>query len=195
MKMERWLKKLERLSACNDGISFARTYKTSGNAWKYCKRGDWMLWLIGKMSGESCSDKRKKLVLTACKCARLALKHVPEGEKRPLQTIETSEKWAKDEGVTLAEVHDAADAAYAAADADAAAYAAAYAAAAAAYAAAADADAAAYAAAAADAADAADAAYAAADAAYAAADAARKETLAKCADIVREFYPNIDELL
>ena len=129
MKIDKWLDKLDKLSACDDGVSFAKKYKTSGNAWKYCNRGDWMLWLIGKMSGESCSDKRKKLVLTACKCARLALKHVPEGEKRPLQTIETSEKWAKDEGVTLAEVHDAAAAAYAAADAAAAAYAAAYAAA------------------------------------------------------------------
>ena len=43
-----------------------------------------MLWLLGKQSGPPESKSRKKLVLSACKCARLALKHVPKGEKRPL---------------------------------------------------------------------------------------------------------------
>ena len=166
MKINDYILKLKELGACSEAIENARNYEISQQLWDDCKRGDWMLWLIGKLSGEAGNEKRKKLVLTACQCARLSLKYVPEDEKRPLIAIETAEKWAKDE----AKIKDVRAAAYAA-------YAAAYAAAAAA-----DAAADAY------------AAYAAAYAADAAAAADRKEILAKCADIVRKEYPNIDEL-
>ena len=155
-----------------------------------------MLWLLGGLSGPPESDSRRKLVLAACDCAELALKHVPEGEDRPRKAINTARRWARQEdGVNLDEVRGAADAA--------AAYAAAYAAYAAADATYAT-DAAAYAAYTADAdADAAYAAYAAADAAWAAdaaayaayaADAARTHTHARCADIVRRHYPAPPEI-
>jgi len=186
-----YISKIKKLNACSKTIKAAHGYKTSQELWGDCKRGDWMLWLIGKLSGEPESEKRKKLVLTACKCARLSLKYVEKDETRPLQAIEIAEKWARGEAsikqvrdaVYAASSADAADAADAAAyAADAAAYfaaSAAYAAYAAAYAAASAADAAYAAAYAADAADAAD---------------AEKETLAKCADIVRKDYPSVDLL-
>jgi hypothetical protein len=145
-----------------------------------------MLWLLGRLSGKAGSVKRRKLVLCACECARLALKYVPPGEERPRLAIEAAEKWARREGPTLDDVHAAADAA-----ADASAASATYAADAA-YAAYAAADAA-YAAAA-YAADAADAADDAAAAAYAAAAAARAKTLSACADIVRKHYPKAPRL-
>jgi hypothetical protein len=132
-----------------------------------------MLWLLGRLAGnDPASPERRKLTLAACACARLALKRVPDGAERPLKAIETAERWGRGEdGVTLDGVREASRAA--------AAYAAAYAYAAAACAAA-------YACADAAAAAAAAAAYAA----YAAdAAAARAKVLAKCADIVREFYP------
>jgi len=191
MKMEDYLAKLDDLRACGEAIKWTRKYKTPQAAWRYCNRGDWMLWLVGKHSGDSSSDERKKLVLCACKCARLALKRVAKGEKRPLKAIQAAEAWAKNKkGVSLKDVRAAAAAAAAAADADADAYAAyaayayaAYAAYAAAYAAYADAayadDAAAYAAYA----DAAAAAYAyAAYAAYAVAYADDAAAYAAYAD-------------
>jgi hypothetical protein len=198
--MDNWIKSLVKMGACKDALEWWGRYPSLKDAWQNCERGDWMLWLVGKLSGKSGSLARKKLVLAACQCARLSLKYVKKGEIRPLKAIETAEAWAReDEGVSLQDVR-AADAAYAAYAAYAAAYAAyadaaAYAAyAAAAYAAYAAAAYAAYAAYADDAA--AYAAYAAADdaAAYAAyaddaAAYARISVLKECADIVRKFYP------
>jgi hypothetical protein len=192
--------RIAHLHPCSDAAKWLAEQKTPAPAWKDCQRGDWMMWILGKLSGEPGSDARKKLVLCACECARLALPHVKAGELRPLKAIETAEAWARGEA-SLDDVREARKAAYAAAAyaayaayaADAAAYAADAAAAAAyaAYAADAYADAAAYAAYAADAAAAAAyAAYAADAAAYAAAAyAARSKALATCAEIVRRHYP------
>jgi len=193
--IKKLVKKLKKLEACEEAIEWAKQHNSMAQCWRECERGDWMLWFIGKLSGQPRSRSRKKLVLTACGCARLSLKYVPKGENSPLRAIQTAERYAQNEA-TLEEIRKAA---YAAADAyDAYAYAsyAAYDAdasdayAAAAYAAA---DAAAYASCASDDADAADAAAYAADAsAYAAAAAdAREQTLKQCADIVRKHYPTI----
>ena len=187
------IKKLKQLKPCYDALEWVEKQPSRKSAWDNCERGDWMLWLLGKRSGEVGSKSRKKLVWTACQCARLSLPYVEKGEERPLKAIETAEKYTKGDA-TLDEVRKAGDAAYAYdADADAyAAYAAAYAAYAAAYAANA-AYAAAYAANAAYDAAYAAAAYAADADAYAAADAYTK-SLKKCADIVRENYPNPPKL-
>jgi len=200
--MKAWIEPLKEMNACGDALEWCEGYKSLAGAWAVCQRGDWMLWLLGKLSGKPESDSHKKLVLTACQCARLSLPYVKVGELRPLRAIEAAEAWARgDEGIRREDVRKAADAADAAAYAAYAAYAAdaayaAYAAAAAAdaaYAAASASASAAYAAyaaayaayAAADAADAADAAYAAAPSA----DTSRISTLEKCADIVRDYYP------
>ena len=127
---------LQSLHACSEAVQWFADQPNRIVAWKTCPRGDWMLWLLGKLSGEPESNTRSKVVLCACQCARLSLKHV-KGEGRPLAAIETAERWARGEdGVTLKMVHAAAYAAYAAADAAYAADAAADAAYAAAYAAA-----------------------------------------------------------
>lgn len=164
-------KTLSKLGACSEAREWAKG-KRLAQSWAECPRGDWMLWLAAKANVD-----RKVVVLAACACARLALPHVRQGEARPLQAIETAERWARDEsGVTLEDVWKASRAA---ANAAAAAYAAAAAAAYAAYAAyaAADAAAAAYAANGANAANA---------AAYAADAAAHAKALAQCAALVRE---------
>ena len=163
--------KIKHLGPCKNAVKWLNGQQTADQAWADCQRSDWMLWLLGKLSGPSKSDSHKRLVLCCCEIARLALPYVPNNEPRPLAAIEAAEAWANGQG-SLEEVNQAADAAAYAADA--AAYAAAYAA------------------------DAADAAYAAADAAacaaYAADAAAKKQTLAKCADIVRKYYPNPPEI-
>jgi hypothetical protein len=189
---KRIVEKVRAMGACEDAVEWLSKQKSVKQAWADCERGDWMLWLLGKLSGEPGCEKRKKLVLAACGCARLSLKYVKKGEKRPLIAIQTAEKWANGKA-TIEEVRTAAyaAAAYDAAAYDAAAAVAAYAAAYAAY------DAAAYAdAAVASAASYAAAAYAAAAYdAYAAYDAAaRKEVLKKCSDIVRKHYPTAPRL-
>jgi len=186
---------LTELGACSEAVKWAGR-KTHKQAWETCKRGNWLLWIAGKLGVD-----RKTLVLAACACARTSLKYVPEGEDRPRIAIETAEAWTRGEA-TIEQVRAAAHAASAAlaapaapaalAAASAAANAASAAASAAAHAASAAPAASAAASAAAHAASAAYAAYdagvagAAANAASAAAyDAARKGM----ADIVRKIIP------
>ena len=115
--MKHWTDKLRKLRACNDAVEWAKDYPSLTAAWKVCERADWMLWLLGRARAG-----RKKIVLCACDCARLALPYVLDGEARPLKAIEIAEAWVRGEA-TIEDVRNAADAA-----ADAAAYAAAYAA-------------------------------------------------------------------
>jgi hypothetical protein len=173
------VQKLTKLGACHEAVEWARTQPDWETLWNNCERGDWMLWLLGKLAGGPRSKSRKLLVLAACDCAELALKYVPLGEDRPKEAIETARKWARGEA-TIAQVRKTADAVAAAT---------AYAVNAAKAAYAVNAAKAAYAV---NAATAAYAAYWAAYAAYwvTAKATAKKETLKKCADIVRKHYPN-----
>ena len=151
---------LVELNACSEAQEWAGG-KSLAVVWKTCKRGDWLLWLCGKMADKPNWPTRKEVVLAACDCAKLALKYVPKGEERPRKCLETVRAWAAGNATTdevrtaKRDAADAADAAYAAANAavGAAAYAA-------------------------------DAAYAA-YAAVGAADA-RTKILAKCAVLVRK---------
>jgi len=162
---------LTKLGACPEAVKWAGR-KTHKKAWGTCQRGDWLLWIAGKLNVD-----RKLLVLAACGCARTALKYIPVGEDRPRIAIETAEAWTRGEA-TIDQVRTAAHAAAAYADAAhaATAYAADAAHAAAAYAAAAYAVAA-------------HAVAACAAAAYAAVLAAARKDIA---DIVRKIIPFSD---
>ncbi len=157
---------LRALEACDEALSWAAPFGARWeDALEACRDRRWLTWLAGALLRRG-HLRREVLVLCACACARLALRHVPAGQDCAQRAIETAERWARGQA-TSDDVRAARDAAYAAA-ACAARYsrAVAYAYAAAAYAAAAAAAADGAAAAAADgAADAADAAAAAADAA------------------------------
>jgi hypothetical protein len=173
---------LTDIGACPDAIRWASRYDTLDDAWRKCKRGDWMLWYASRAGAD-----HVMIVRAACACARLALPHLPDGEDRPRLAVETTEAWC-DGRATLDEVRAARAAAGAAAwAARDAAWAAARAAGAAAwaaeYAAGAAADAAGVAAWAA-----AGAAAWAAEAADAA-GAAESAALQHCADIVRGYFP------
>lgn len=122
MTEKHWSNELPQ-SACRDALEWAREQDSASSAWRDCQRGDWMLWLLGKWCGPPDSPSRKKLVLAACACARLALPHVKAGESRLLKAIETAEQWARSENTVKLQ-----DVRIAAADADAAADDAAYAA-------------------------------------------------------------------
>jgi hypothetical protein len=164
--MGHWTKKLVDGCACSEAIEWAKQYRSPIDAWNACDRGDWMLWVAGKLSGKPLSKKRKLLTLAKCECARLALNFVPKDEKRPLRAIQTAEAWAKgnDRGTTIEDVMFAASAAAYAAYANAYANASSAAASAAAYA----------------------NAYAAANASAA---AEKIRVLKICADIMRKHYP------
>lgn len=138
--MKRHTLTLRKLNACDEAVEFASKYPTLQKAWDACERGDWLLWYAGIKAGKPESAKRKKLVLCACECARLALPYTKD--PRVLKCIETAEAWANGRA-TIEELREAR---YAAASASASAAAAADAAAAAAYVASASASAAAYAA-------------------------------------------------
>ena len=117
---------LRKIGACDEAREWSKG-KSLAEGWEQCERGDWLLWLCGRMVDKEGWPTRKELVLAACACAETALKYVKAGEDRPRVAIETARKWVRGEA-TLEEVRTAAyaaDDAYAYADAYAAAAAAA----------------------------------------------------------------------
>ena len=169
MQIDEAIATIESYGPCPEAIVWLRTQPDFETAWANCQRGDWMLWLLGRLCRTI--EDRKILVRTACACARLSLQYVPPDEQRPRIAIETAEAWAnRMAGVTIGDVRNAAHAAHAAYAAyvayvaDAASVAAVYAS---------------YASVA--------AAYAY-DAASAASYAASQHVLAQCAEIVRKHY-------
>ena len=115
MKAKQFAALLTELNACSKATKWAEG-KSLAVVWKTCQRGDWLLWLCGKMADKPNWPTRKEVVLAACDCAELALKHVPKGEERPRKCIETVRAWAAG-NTTIEEVKTARSAAYAAADA------------------------------------------------------------------------------
>ncbi len=110
---QKWLSDLIKLDPCPEAVEWAKSYESPDDAWAKCKRGDWMLWVAGRLSEDANSASRKKLVLAACKCARLALPYVRPGETRPRAAIDLTERWANgDQSVTLEMVGGAARAAW-----------------------------------------------------------------------------------
>ena len=115
MNNKQAIEKLNELKACQDALDWCSGQEPQ-QAWDTCERADWMLWLCGKLSGESETPERRKLVLCACKIAHTTIHLVQDRELRPLKAIEMAEAWARQEnGVTLQNVRDAAYAAYTAA--------------------------------------------------------------------------------
>jgi hypothetical protein len=171
---------LASMDACGDAVEWAGTQPSLRQAWRVCKRGDWMLWYAARVGAD-----RKTLVLAACDCAELVSDLWPESGREACQAaLDTARAWAGEEdGVTLRDVQDAAAAAsssaYAASSssADAAASSSAYAAS----------SSSAYAASSSSSDAAADAAAAAA----ACAASAREDTLRQCATIVRRYWPTL----
>jgi hypothetical protein len=112
-------RQLIALGACKDATDWAKDYRTLGDAWQNCQRGDWMLWLVAQTLGkEQNSSGRKRLVFAACQCARLGLPYTTDA--RVLAAIEVTERWAIGQ-TSIQEVRDAAYAAAYAASAYAAA--------------------------------------------------------------------------
>jgi len=198
---EDFMRALIRLDACEEALTWAATQPDAATAWSQCPRGDWMLWLLGKLAGEWGSESHRRVAFLAALCAAGAWRWMgPESRT----AIEVTIRYGQGEEVSQYLLRDAASAARAAwrtahtaawraADAADAATEAAYAAYSATYAAS-------YAYADDAATDAAYAAYAT-EAAYGAAayaaygaTAPRAESLTISADLVRLAYPSPPEI-
>lgn len=90
-------------------------------AWRDCKRGDWMLWLIGRhVMSPPWSDGRKLFLLCALACAETVK---PAKHNRTISaSVGTLKKWAKGKA-TVDQAMEARRRLYASVAADAAAYA------------------------------------------------------------------------
>ena len=111
----KFYERLNYMHACWEAVKWVGS-KSLKTAWRDCPRGDWMLWLAGRLDID-----RKLLVLAACDCVETALQYVPEGEDRPAAAIQTARNWCNgtasiEEVLSAAYDVDADDAAY---DADA----------------------------------------------------------------------------
>lgn len=105
------------LDPCMQAVLWLEKYTAPEVAWQECHRGDWMLWLLGKFSGEPESDARRKLVHCAADCAAPALPHYEAkypGDSRVRDCLAACRAYAAGD-VSLTELRNAADAATAAA--------------------------------------------------------------------------------
>lgn len=142
MKREHWSRKLDPMGACDDAVVWARTQPSFAAAWKECQRGDYMLWLLGRLVVVPSILTHRRVVNAAASCARVVLpiwKKTYPNDDRPRLAILAAEQWAQtptrknkqvaaDTGHAVARaLHDitkiAADAEYAAHSATYAAYA------------------------------------------------------------------------
>src|SRR5215471_15219999 len=117
-------KLLIKLGACSEALSWSKG-KSLKIVWETCERGDWMLWLAGKMIDAEGWPSRQDVVLAACDCVEPALKYVAKDEDRPRKCTDVARRWAEGKA-SIEELRTArrdADAAASAAYAAAAAYA------------------------------------------------------------------------
>ena len=79
-----WSDALLTLRACEDAIDFAAQHATYEAAWAACERGDWMVWLLGCLSGRRGDPRRDALLDTVRACGastgvRFEVDHVRPG--------------------------------------------------------------------------------------------------------------------
>ena len=73
-----WTQQLVKLGACEPAVVWARDYPSLEAAWAACERGDWMMWIAGRLSGKPGSAKRRKFLLALRNCLGLTAKpHEP----------------------------------------------------------------------------------------------------------------------
>jgi hypothetical protein len=61
--MTKLQKSLLALGACSQAIEWAASFRSLAAAWRACERGNWMCWLVGRVSGEPGSAARQRLGL------------------------------------------------------------------------------------------------------------------------------------
>ena len=93
-----WTDKLVELHACREAVEWAKGYPSLKAAWRVCKRGDWMLWLIGHTEqSKPWSEERKVLARIAVECAMLAPSRCDEYELSRQWCIDALLRWCTGE--------------------------------------------------------------------------------------------------
>lgn len=99
---------LVKLGACTEAITWANG-KELPEVWATCERADWMLWLVGKMTGKVGWPARQQIVLVTCLFAEdvlLIFERKYPIDKCLRNCIEVVRKWANGEA-TIEDVHKA----------------------------------------------------------------------------------------
>lgn len=112
---------LQRLGACTGACDWARAQPDPDTAWARCRRGDWLLWLLGRLAGPRALGQRRQLVLATSECVRHVLRLVADDAARYRLALALAvvERWAcGDDTVTARDLHAAASAATCVAAAD-----------------------------------------------------------------------------
>ena len=94
MNATQFARLLRSKGACSEAREWAKG-KDLQTVWATCERGDWMLWLLGKMCETKGWPDRKQLVLACCACASRALKYVKKGENHPRNAIRIARLWVR----------------------------------------------------------------------------------------------------
>lgn len=72
---------------CDEARKWCLTQPDYQAAWDACERGDWLLWLAGRLGVD-----RRLLVRAACACARLALQHEPGARPQVCSFLDSAER-------------------------------------------------------------------------------------------------------
>jgi hypothetical protein len=89
-----FVEELKKINACEDAIEWCETQPDLEMAWRVCTRGDWMLWLAGKLSGPP-GDGRKQLVACAMEVAMLARQYASPDVQTAMDRCERAvSSWA-----------------------------------------------------------------------------------------------------
>lgn len=89
-----------------DFLKYATKYDKLSEVWRYCKRSDWMLWMIACIEYKPVGGLR----LFACFCARQFWELITDPRSRAV--VEVCERFARAEGATFGEIEKARSAAY-----------------------------------------------------------------------------------
>jgi len=107
--MKHWSDRLPSY-ACSDAREWAQTQDSFVTAWAACRRGDWMVWLLGILIGRVQAVKRRRLVRCVCDCVEQARSCVNMPRTTAFDgCLRAARGWARGDGTTLAGVRVAAN--------------------------------------------------------------------------------------
>ncbi len=98
--MNKLIKKLESMLACPEAIRWLKAQPSPRSAWETCKDGSRSMWLVERLFADI---DRLRVVLAACDCAELAFEWASPNDLYVLvNCVEVARAWAMDGGRTSA---------------------------------------------------------------------------------------------
>jgi hypothetical protein len=77
---EKLSERLRIIGACSEAVKWtaARKERSALDVWRACDNPEWMLWLLGMMSGEKHSPARKRLLLCCLEITETSYQYVQD---------------------------------------------------------------------------------------------------------------------